>query len=205
MFKKLLIASAVVALSSNVAFAAHAYKGDYKGEAAPCPSCPVHTFGGPYVGVSLGNRTNYTGSPVTFKGIDGILSAGYGAMLNPAFYLAGEAFMLWTAKVKDMTNTSNTGSTLSAKSNWSYGLDIIPGYLITDNFLGYLRAGVVRTRFNGQSTNKTGWQAGVGGETNVYQNWDLRAEWIYSGYGSVSGVGKMNSEQVNVGLVYKFV
>jgi len=200
-FKKLLIASAVIALSTNVAFAAHAYKGDYKGEqAAPCPSCPVHSFGGPYVGVSLGNRTNYTGTPTVFKGIDGILSAGYGAMLYPSFYLAGEVFALWTAKVKDMTNNGN-----SAKSNWSFGLDVLPGYLITDNFLGYLRLGAVRTRFNGQGTTKTGWQAGLGAQTNLAQNWDLRAEWVYSGYGSASGVGKLNSEQVNVGLVYKFV
>ncbi|EKD71436.1 MAG: hypothetical protein ACD_46C00181G0001 [uncultured bacterium] len=77
--------------------------------------------------------------------------------------------------------------------------------MITDYVLTYLRAGVVRARFSDMSTNKTGWQIGLGGQTNIYQNWDLRGEYVYSQYQSISGIGKPASDQVNLGIVYKFV
>lgn len=203
MFKKLLIASAVLAVSTSVAFAAN-YKGDYKGEAAPAP-CPTYTYTtGPYIGLSVGDRTNYSGTPTTFKGIDGNLSVGYGAIWNDMFYLAGELFGLDTAKVKDFTNANKFG-TVGAKSSWGVGASILPGLMITDHVLGYARLGAIRTRFNDQSTNKTGWQGGLGLQTNVYGNWDLRAEYVYTGYGNVSGIGNVSSDQANLGLVYKFV
>ena len=206
MFKKLLVASAVLAVTSSVAFAGGSYKGerDYKGEMASAP-CPSYSFAaGPYLGLSLGNRTNYTGSPTVFKGLDGILSLGYAGMVTPSFYLAGEVFGLATGNIKDLTYTFGT-TTSSAKSNWSYGADLIPGYMITDYVLGYLRAGVVTTRFNGQGSTKTGGQLGLGGQTSLTTNWDLRGEYVYSQYGRVSGIGKVSADQVNLGLVYKFV
>ncbi len=46
--------------------------------------------------------------------------------------------------------------------------------MITDYVLGYGRLGVVRSRFSDQSNNATGWQVGLGGQTNLAQNWDLR-------------------------------
>ena len=56
MFKKLLIIG-LIASSTSVAFAG-GYKGekDYKGEmaAAPCPTF----MAGPYIGLSIGDRTN---------------------------------------------------------------------------------------------------------------------------------------------------
>src|SRR3990167_5998322 len=200
MFKKLLIASAVLAVSSGVAFAGTSYKGEanYKGEPAPCAS---YTYtAAPYVGFSIGNRTNYSGTPTVFKGIDGVLSAGYAAMLTPDFYLAGEIFVLGTADVKDLQDTVGTTNT-SAKSNWGYGVSIIPGYMINDHVLGYVRGGAVRTSFNGSGTNSniTGGQIGVGLQTGIAQNWGVRAEYSYTGYGSVSGpIGNVSSDLVNV-------
>lgn len=197
MFKKLLIASAVLTVSS-VAFANHhSYKGDYKGE-APCPTYQFQA--GPYLGVSLGDRTNYSGSPTVYKGLEGTLSAGYAGMLTPSFYLAGEIFGGDSWNLKDVK-----GATPGVRSSWSYGLDLIPGYMITDYVLAYLRVGVVRTRFSDQGNSSTGWQVGVGGQTNLWDNWDLRSEYIYSNYSSLSGLGKPNANQFNVGLVYKFV
>src|SRR3990167_6693910 len=152
MFKKLIIVSAVLAASTSLAFAGQSYKGekDYKGEmAAPCPT---YTFGtGPYVGLSVGDRRNYTGSPVVFRGIDGNLSLGYGALVSPMFYLACEAFGLGTIKVKDYTTTNVAGLNVSAKSSWGYGLSILPGVMLTDTVLGYLRGSVIRSRFNGSN------------------------------------------------------
>jgi outer membrane immunogenic protein len=200
MLKQLLIASAVLATTASVAFAGHAYKGEYKGE-APCPTYQYTT--GPYVGFSLGDRTNYNGSPSVFKGIDANLSLGYGMMMNPAFYLAGEVFGLYTINVKDFPSVTGT-TTNSVKSTWGWGLSVIPGYMITDYVLAYVRLGGISTRFNNADVTRTGWQVGVGGQTNVYQNWDLRAEYVYTGYGRVNGA-KTQSDVFNVGLVYKFV
>ncbi len=207
MFKKLFIASLVLSASSSIAFAGQSYKGekDYKGEMAPVP-CPTF-MAGPYIGLSIGDRTNYTGSPLVFKGIDGNLSLGYGALVSPSFYLAGEIFGIGTVNVKDLTNTNSRGNNISAKSNWSYGLSLLPGYMLTDTVLGYIRGGVIRTRFNGANVgvNDTGWQIGLGGQTSLAQNWDIRAEYIYSYYGNVDSIGKLSSDQANLGLVYKFL
>lgn len=198
MFKKLLIASAVLAASTSIAFAAN-YKGDYKGETvAPCPTYNIPPA--PYVGVSLGVRNNYSGTPAVMKGIDGNLSLGYGGIVSPAFYLAGELFVLGTANVKDMSNNGN-----SVRSNWSWGGSVLPGYMITDHVLGYVRLGAQRTRFNSQGSNANAWHVGLGAQTNIYQNWDLRGEYVYSYYQNVSGVGHPNSDVFNLGLVYRII
>lgn len=202
MFKKLLIASAVFAVSSGMAFAGHAsYKGEYKGEvAAPCP---VKTFAaGPYIGLSIGGRNNYAGTPAVFKGLDGILSVGYGAMLNPSWYLAGELYGMGTANLKDMNNLPPVAST---KSSWSWGGSVIPGFMVNDSVLAFLRVGGQSTRFNGAGATKGGWHVGLGGQTNVYENWDIRGEYIYESYGSVANVGKISSDRFVAGVVYKFV
>lgn len=206
MFKKLVIASAVFAASSGIAFAGHSYKGDrdYKGEmAAPtCPTCPTYSYlCGPYVGASLGVRNNYTGEPsVVYKGIEGILSLGYGGAVSPMFYLAGELFVGDSAQVRNFKFNGN-----GVKSTWSYGFDLIPGIMLTDYVMGYVRAGVVRTRFSDQGTSATGWQVGIGGQTNLCQNWDLRGEYVFSAYRSVTGIGHPQADQFNLGVVYKFM
>lgn len=201
MFKKLLIASAIAAISST-AFAGHGYKGerDYKGEMP----CPVYQFmAGPYLGLSVGVRNNYTGTPTVYKGIEGILSAGYGVMLNPLWYLAGEIFVGDSAQIKNykdqLTNTNGV------KTTWNFGASLIPGFMITDHVLMYLRGGATRARFSTQSVNKTGWHIGVGGQTNVWQNWDVRGEYVYTQYPSVTNIGKPGTDQFNLGVIYKFV
>ena len=202
MFKKLLIASTVLAATSTVAFAAN-YKGDYKGE-MPAP-CPTRTFTtGPYLGLSVGPRVNYTGSPTVFLGVDGNLSLGYSGMLAPSWYLAGEIFGIGTASAKDLQYTSGT-TTVGAKSNWGYGASILPGYLLTDDFLGYLRLGATNTNFNDQNASKTAWHVGLGGEVQLTQNWDLRGEFVYAQYGKVTGIGQTFADTFNFGVVYKFV
>lgn len=213
MFKKLLIASAVLAVTSSVAFAAK-YKENYKDEAPPAP-CPTYTYmTGPYVGASLGSRNNYGGDPAVFRGVDLNVSAGYGMLLSPAFYLAGEAFALWTANVKDMTATDFSGNTVSAKSTYSWGLSLIPGYMLTEHVLGYVRLGGIRTRFNGTNVSDTewGWQVGPGIQVPLDANWDMRAEYMVTRYGKVCTSGfnpnysfNTASDVFNLGVVYKFV
>lgn len=203
MFKKLLIASVVLAGTTSIAFAHVSYKGerrDYKAEVVP--PCPCYQYvAGPYLGLNLGVRDNISGAPAAYKGIEGTISAGYAGMLSPQFYLAAEVFAGDSFRVKDYTRPGSG----SARSTWSYGLDIIPGVMLTDYVLGYLRAGVIQTRFNNVGVNKTGWQVGIGGQTNLCGNWDLRGEYVYSQYGNVSTVGHVLADQFNIGIVYKFV
>jgi opacity protein-like surface antigen len=264
MFKKLLVASAVLAASTSVAFAG-SYKGEnYKGEAvAPCPSCQF--LAGPYLGLSIGSRTNWQrrsdshfhhfrgvrdfdaddptvvvggfghgnrhdGGYNFFKGFSGIASIGYGMMVNPMFYVAGEFFAGDTARLSNKHNND-------IRSTWDYGFDVIPGVLVADCVLGYVRGGVIRTQFKGHDNRgRTGWRVGLGGETQIVQNWDARLEYIYNQYGKSSsgrdrehhgfvtttstttgfGTGfrhhghhgkgnNIRAEQFNLGVVYKFL
>ncbi len=202
MFKKLLLASAVLTASTSIAVAGHSYKGerDYKGE-MPAPACPSYTYAaGPYIGLSAGVRNNYSGAPLVYQGLEGTLSVGYAAMVSPSFYLAGELLAGDSINLKDYTVLGN-----GVRTTWSYGLGIIPGYMITDYVLGYARVGVVRSRFTDQGDNGTGWQVGLGAQTNLVQNWDLRGEYVYTGYNTISGIGKPQANQFNLGVVYKFV
>lgn len=192
MFKQLLVVSAVLVTSTTVAFAAQSYKG----EMAPCPTYVYAS--GPYLGLSAGVRNNYTSSPFVYKGLEGTVSGGWGIMLNPSWYLAGEIFAGTSTNLKNYTHDG-----VGVKSSWSYGIDIIPGFMITDYVLTYLRAGISNTRFTNQSTNKSGWHVGLGGQTNITGNWDLRGEYIYTQYSNVSGIGKPQADQFNLGIVYK--
>lgn len=203
MFKKLLIASAILVMGTSMSFAGrHHYKGevDYKGEKPMV--CPTYQYtAGPYLGLSVGSTTSYTHTPTVYQGFQGTLSAGWAGMLDPMWYLAGEVYVGDSAQINDYKAIGGNG----VRTSWTYGLDLIPGVMITDYVLLYLRAGVVTTRFSDISTYKTGWQAGIGAQTNIYENWDGRIEYIYSGYGSIDSIGKPTVNQANIGVIYKFV
>ena len=73
MYKKLLVATAVLASSMSVALAGAA----------------------PYIGGSLGLINNTSkGGGNSYRGVDGNLSVGYGGIVSSKFYLAGEAFVV---------------------------------------------------------------------------------------------------------------
>lgn len=210
MLKKLVIASAVLVATTSVV-AGPSYKGEAMAQPAPCP---VYTYStGPYIGFSVGSRTNFSNTSRAFSGADFNLSAGYGAMLTPDFYLAGEIFALDTAKITNYAGTSTAPSTLgqslSLQSTWGFGASILPGYMINERVLGYLRGGVVRSRFSQQHGNATGGQFGLGVQTALDHNWDLRAEYDWTWYNKISGgpvsTGNPRSSVFNLGVVYKFV
>ncbi len=194
MFRKLIIASTVLAITASPAFAGN-YKGDYKGE-APAPCVTYNPAIAPYIGMSIGGRNTFSSAAPAYSGILGTLSLGYGGIVAPNWYLAGEGF------VDGSINVSNVSA---LKTTWDYGLSVLPGYLITDNLLGYLRLGAIETRFSTQNTWKVGYQVGLGGQTNLWQNWDMRAEYVYTGYSHVNYLtGSPKSSSVNFGLIYKF-
>jgi len=175
MLKKLLTASMALALSSN-----------------------VWAYGAPYVGVSSGIKTN-TANIVNFRGVPGNLFFGYGANLDSNFYLAGEIFgTAGTITIKDN----------GLKSTWAYGLSFLPGLMISDHTMAFARLSLMRTHFTPSaagSSQASGVQLGVGLQTSLTQNWDLRGEYDYTGYKTVSGVsGSPRGDDFRLGLVYKF-
>lgn len=155
---------------------------------------------GIYIGASVGPQWNISGTPAAYSGLEGTLSIGLGHLWN-RLYLAGEFFGGSSINLKNYLSTSG----YSIRSTSSYGGDFIPGFMITDTFLGYLRIGGLQTRFNDLMVNSNAWQIGVGGQTNVYGNLDLRAEYIFSLYDRVPNLGRPQVSQFNVGLTYKFV
>lgn len=177
MLKKLIIASIVCAAISNVYAAA------------------------PYLGVGVGERTN-TATASNYRSMSGTILGGYGGVVNQNFYLAGEL----AAELGTTSISSNTLSgTTSVKTSYGYSLGILPGLMLSDHTMAFARLGIVRSRFSSASTNSTGGQAGVGLQTSLAQCWDLRGEYIYTGYNSVSGVsGNPRADQYNVSLLYKF-
>ncbi|MDR3478111.1 MAG: outer membrane beta-barrel protein [Gammaproteobacteria bacterium] len=176
MFKKLLITGAVLAMTTGVALANSA----------------------PYFGISAGEQTN-TNKYFNYRGIPGQLFVGYGANVGQGFYLAGEVI-----------GTFGTGTIVDngMKSTWGYGLSIIPGIMISEHTMGYLRAGVIRTQFQPKTTGSkavSGGQFGVGMQTSLMQNWDVRGEYTYSSYSSLNGAGgSPASDMFTLGLIYKF-
>lgn len=175
MFKKLFVASAVLAASSTMAFA----------------------VGAPYLGASIGvvdniaKTASYRGAPLTING-------GYGAVVNQSLYLAGEVF----ATIGTFTLTNNSFVN-NLQTTYGYGASFIPGVMISDHTMTYARLGVVKTRFTNYSKTVTGGQIGLGLQTSVTQNWDLRGEYDYTKYNKFSGISA-STDAFNLGLVYKF-
>ena len=179
MLKKLLVTSAaILAVSSTAALA----------------------NGVPYVGAGLGIKNT---SGQRFMPIN--VFAGYGEIVSPGLYLGGEL----NADLASVNlNDSNT-----FKTTYGLGVSVIPGMMLSDSTMLYGRLGVVRSNFNKYSSNLVnGGQLGLGVQTRLTQNVDLRGEYVYTKYQSFSrtvsgtrvGVTSLASDQVNLGLVYKF-
>jgi len=185
MLKKILLGSVMTALTAGIALAS-----------------PV----APYVGAGLGVVTNTANSSNNFgsnRGVPFNLFAGYGGVIGESFYLAGE-----------LIGTVGTGVLSDngvLKTTYGYGASIIPGVMLSEHTLAFVRAGAVRSRFSDLSQNQTGGQFGLGLQTGLTQNVDLRGEYDYTAYRSVNwnsnGVHRSTSprqDAFNLSLVYKF-
>lgn len=174
MFKKLLVATAILA-SSSVALAAN---------------------GIPYVGASVG-VVNTLDDTIGGRNANINIFGGYGSTVAPNFYLGGEVF----------ANKALGDIVYSISNRFSYGASIIPGLLLSENTMLYARAGLVNSSYNswGYVQNISGLQAGLGLQTSVTQKVDLRAEYVYSNYEhAFNNDFKPTTDQVNLGVVYKF-
>jgi outer membrane immunogenic protein len=199
MFKKLLIATAILT-SGSVALA-----------------------GTPYIGASIGvnntnlnNKVDSVGLTSNVGGRNPSLGifAGYGSLINQNIYLGGEVFANTTTGNTEALTFDSTS--IKYETRYTYGASFIPGLMISPQTMVYGRVGVVRGSFNVDASTSTassndddsvaGAQAGVGIQTSLIQNLDLRAEYVYSDYRSFTQAGVKvtpTSDQFNLGLVYK--
>lgn len=195
MLRKIVLASAILAASTGVALA-----------------------GTPYVGISSGVvvntldiKTDHGRAGVaSYRGVPFNLFAGYGGLINCNVYLGGELFgTVGTANVSD----NNT----QLKSTYGIGAAFIPGVMLSDRTMAYARAGIVRTQFrtgrHDAKETRNGAQVGAGIQTNLCQNLDLRGEYDFVAYRSISNghhrrgthvSASPRSDQFTLGLVYKF-
>ena len=154
----------------------------------------------PYVGASVGVTVNSStnavgGNPGVFRGIPVKVFAGYGSMLSQAFYLAGE-----------LTGTLGTGEISTSnnmKTSYGFGLSVLPGVMLNDNAMAYARVGYVKSRFSSLNSMVNGAQFGLGLQTSVTQNMDVRGEYAYTDYANVGSVRSPRADEYTLGLVYK--
>lgn len=210
MLKKTLLSTAILAVMSSSVLAGA------MGAATTTPEEKYSYKAGPFVGFSVGPLIMLSGTPLQYVGANFTLSGGYGHLWNQWFYLGGEVFGSNTVRMKNYGVEFIPGrfSLSNVRTSWSYGFDAIPGIMINEKTLGYLRGGVVNTTFQiatdfaSQEEHSTGWRAGAGVQTNVYKNLDLRLEYVYNQfYRQTQPVnwGHPHINMFNLGLAYRFV
>jgi opacity protein-like surface antigen len=193
MFKKLLVATAILATSSAV-FAA----------------------GVPYVGANIGvndtiSNDNIAGFNISGRNPNFGIFGGYGATVNQNIYLGGEVFVSKTTGDIIDGGSSAEGDAYNLTNRYSYGVSFIPGVLLSEHTMLYGRAGLINSSYKESSdfghndtTTSTGLQAGLGLQTSLTQNIDIRGEYVYSNFEHFGNDVKPTTDQVNLGVVYKF-
>jgi len=215
MFKKALIASAILAASTGIAFANGGTPSTY----TPPMASTMHDF---YVGAGVsrdfgtfnfqtteydslgsGQILDTTNTDFGKDGWNGDLFGGLGFTFQDHYYLAGEIFgsISNVKATSSYTALQSNGVVVSAtpielKLRHSYGVSLIPGLKLNDSTMLYGRVGWIRSRFgitlsNGvqsidNNTSKNGLQLGVGLNTMVTNNVSARMEYDWNDYGKIS-------------------
>lgn len=145
-----------------------------------------------YVGGSIGLDVNTNGSNGSFRGLPLSLAVGYGGMVNPSVYLAGEVYAVFvTPSLDDSGNL---------RSSYGYHFSFIPGLALSEHSIAFMRAGLAKTRFSRMNSLKTGGEVGIGLQASLSQYMDLRGEYDFIHY-----KGSLHTDQFNFGVVYKFL
>jgi opacity protein-like surface antigen len=154
----------------------------------------------PYIGIGTGIIINTSNQSLlsTFRGVPLNFYLGYGGLLDPSFYLASELMV-----------TAGTGTLTSGqlKTTYGYGISLIPGLMLTNQTLSFLRFSLLRARASTLSTSPNGGQVGLGMQTGLTQNVDVRMEYDYTFFRGFSRGGTsigLRSDQFLLGLLYKF-
>lgn len=121
--------------------------------------------------------------------------------LSGDYYFAGEIFA--SPFTHTLSNSTQTGA-VDAKTTTSFGLAFLPGIKISNDLLTYLRLGAIRTWFSGPKSGQNGGILGIGAAVPLNNHWDARAEYNYTFYRAVTGLGHPKANSLGLGLVYSF-
>lgn len=206
MLKKIIATTAIFAATASIAFA----------DATPYVGAEL---GGDWGSITLKDAkgVNHTYSP---SGALGGFFVGIGGDVTTYFHLGGELFANWStdSSQNKVINTASGTSTAKVSAHYTYGLSLLPGFHLAPKMMAFLRLGVIRGRFNlnqssppasatsTSSTNtRTGSEIGIGLQTTLNKDWDLRGEYDYVSYRSYSAFGNQISARnniVKVGIIY---
>lgn len=218
MFKKAIIATAVLAASTGLAFA---NGGTYQ----PAP----HATHSAYVGVAVSRdfltldqdhkRHNLGSTDLGSDGWNGELNAGLGWVFQDHYYLGAEIFgTVSSAEIKSNAAVDGISANSKFEYKYSYGIDFVPGVKISDSTMLYGKVGYVRgefdTRANAtvfgqtfsakQDKGLNGLQLGIGLETMITNNVSTKIEYDWNNYEKINGV-RPNVDSVKLGVAYHFM
>ena|SRR6185312_5053387 len=185
----------------------------------------------PYFGAEVGYDTGKwklrdATSVQTTSSSNGVFGGFFGGL---SFTLAQRIF----ANIEVFGNESSTSidsqqvnlagggtSQVKLRMKYSYGGAVLPGFKFTDAVNGYLRLGILKSRFelhqaippagsssNWGDNNATGGQLGLGIQGNINDLWGVRAEYDYVTYNSFTIFGNnisAHDNQFKIGVLYKF-
>lgn len=154
---------------------------------------------GAYVGATVGVKT-VTDTFTATRMAPGSILAGYSANVAPNVYLGGEVFAdIGSIEISD----SNT-----LRTTYGIGASVMPGIMIADHTMGYVKAGVLHSHFTSLNKNANGGQLGLGMQADINSCWAVRTEYDYTAYQKInkSGLGGFNprGDEFKLGLIYKF-
>lgn len=195
-------------------------------------AAPIEYFNGWYAGAGVGVE-HLTGSVDRFtdrvESIDGItreakfsahddigdtsldggIFAGYGQVLNTAYYLGAEAFARYAhltatnSSFSERESDLSTYNSLSVDTKWAYGAALKFGYLPTAKTMIYVLAGVETAKFDCHGSHAesgsegfshdydfdkqaVAFMPGVGIETMLTDKISLRGQYTYADYSNFS-------------------
>lgn len=125
---------------------------------------------------------------------------GYDEIID-CYYLGAEVFATPTTL---MIRDNDSARAASLETSRDFGISVLPGLYLSEGFVGYLRLGVVRSKFKDLGNLVTGGQSGIGLQTNVSPAWVLRTEYIFTSYSHIAGIGSPRSDGFGISLMYKF-
>jgi opacity protein-like surface antigen len=158
----------------------------------------------------ISGKTNFNGNGEALKFFGGVNS-----LLTSSISMGAEAFISDSSTQTGTRSLDDSGLSATARETYSYGISILPGYLVTTDTTMFTRFGIVRTHFKfkanpGGSANDTvtGGQAGIGLALALSKNLDLRGEYTYNFYQTYDALNysiASNGSQLSVAFAYKFV
>jgi len=135
----------------------------------------------------------------SFRALHPRLSLGVADWSN-RYYVGAELFFI--PFNMDLSDRRGNTTARSAKTSNSFGVSVLPGARLYKEIWGYVRVGLITSRFVSPNSMALGGQLGAGLQTWLRPHLALRGEYIYTAYNSVSQVGTPNSNEFGLGFVY---